>query len=136
MLNGGRVMAGSRNLSSGATSFPVDQFFLRWATHICPVAFVSLAGVSMFLSIRRRTDRGETASSLDWFLVSRGLFIVMIDFVWLNASHLWSSFDLDVLTAIGLGVASMALLRRLPSAVLFIVALVLILTPELGGLDV
>lgn len=136
MLNHGRVVPGSRNLSGGATSFPVDQFFLRWATHICPVAFVSLAGVSMFLSIRRRSERGESASSIDRFLVSRGLFIVLIDFVWLNAWNGWKSFGLDVLTAIGAGIASMALLRRLPRIVLVIVALGLILTPELGGLEV
>ncbi|HXC53584.1 MAG TPA: heparan-alpha-glucosaminide N-acetyltransferase domain-containing protein [Candidatus Limnocylindrales bacterium] len=136
MLNHGRVVPGSRNLNGGATSFPVDQFFLRWSTHICPVAFVSLAGVSMFLSIRRKTERGESAAAIDRFLVSRGLFIVLIDFVWLNASDLWKSFGLDVLTAIGAGIASMALLRRLPRAVLAIVGLGLVLTPELGGLDV
>src|SRR5512132_33119 len=79
ILNHGRVVPGSRNLSGGATSFPVDQFFLRWATHICPVIFVSLAGASIVLAVRRRREKGESAASIDRFLVSRGLFIVLLD---------------------------------------------------------
>jgi uncharacterized membrane protein len=136
ILNRGRVVPGSRNLTGGATSFPVDQFFLRWATHICPVTFVFLAGASVVLSTRRKIERGAPAGEIDRFLVTRGLFIVALDFFWMNAWHAWSRFHLDVLTAIGAGIAAMAALRRLPRAAALAVAAGLIVTPELTGLPV
>jgi uncharacterized membrane protein len=137
VLNEGRVVPGSRNLAGGMTSFPVDQFFLRWATHVCPVAFVFLAGASIAISVRRKIEKGVSPSAIDRFLVSRGVVIVLIDFVWINAWQLGKSFRLDVLTAIGAGMMAMAMARRLPRALALGLALGLILTPELGdGLGV
>lgn len=132
LLNKGRVVPGSRNLTGGVTSFPVDQFFLRWATHVCPVAFVFLAGVSIVLSVNRKRARGEAESAIDRFLVSRGLVIVALDFTWLNAYQGWKRFDVDVLTAIGAGLVAMALVRRLSRPIATALAFALLLTPELG----
>lgn len=131
-LNQGRVMPGSRNLAHGMTSFPVAQFFLRWATHFCPVAFVFLAGLSLVLATRRRTQRGEPAGAIDRFLVTRGLFILLLDVAWMNAGGPRSGLHLDVLTAIGCGIAAMAFLRHLAPAWLAALAAGLVLTPELG----
>jgi uncharacterized membrane protein len=131
ILNKGRVVPGSRNLTHGETSFPADQFFLRWATHVCPVTFVFLAGVAIVLSVRRKVDAGVSPGAIDRFLVSRGLVIVGIDFLWMNAWHAWKSFHLDVLTAIGTGIVAMAALRRLPRAVGIAIAVALLVTPEL-----
>jgi len=134
MLNAGRVLPGSRNLAPNQASFPPDQFFLRLATHICPVIFISLAGASIVLAARRRRARGESEAAIDGFLLSRGLFIALLDFFALNATSGWRSFNLDVLVAIGTGIMSMALLRRLPRGVLFFVGVALLVTPELGDI--
>ena len=134
ILNKGRVVPGSRNLVGGLTSFPVDQFFLRWSTHVGPVAFVVLAGVSIVLSVQRKRARGEAESAIDRFLVSRGVVIVLLDFIWLNAYQGWKAFHVDVLTAIGTGLVAMALLRRLSRPIAAAVAFALLLTPELGDI--
>ncbi|MBU6282304.1 DUF1624 domain-containing protein, partial [bacterium] len=131
-LNEGRVMPGSRNLAHGMTSFPVAQFFLRWVTHFCPVAFVFLAGLSLVLGTRRRTQRGESAEAIDRFLVTRGLFILLLDVAWMNAGSPRAGLHLDVLTAIGCGIAAMALLRHLAPAWLALLAAGFVLTPEMG----
>lgn len=132
-LNRGRVMPGSRNLTRGATSFPPDQFFLRWITHVCPVAFVFLAGCSISLLARQKAARGAARGEIDRFIASRGLVILLIDVVWLNLYGGYRSFRLDVLTAIGSAMMVLALLRHLRRPALGVLALVLILTPELFG---
>jgi uncharacterized membrane protein len=132
-FNRGRVVPGSRNLTGGVTSFPTDQFFLRWATHICPVTFVSLAGVAMVLATGRKEARGVPAREIDRFLVSRGVVIVLLDVLWLNLFSLYKEFHLDVLAAIGTGMVLIAALRRLPRPALALAAVALFLTPEYGS---
>lgn len=132
VFNRGRVVPGSRNLTGGATWFPPAQFALRWATHLCPVTFVSLAGVAMVLSIGRKQARGVPAAEIDRFLISRGVVIALLDVVWMNLFGLYRQIHLDVLTAIGCGMVLMAALRRLPRPALAATALALFLTPEYG----
>jgi uncharacterized membrane protein len=135
-LNRGRVVPGSRNLSGGATSFPPDQFFLRWITHICPVAFVFLAGCSISMLARQKAIKGASAGEIDRFISSRGLVILLIDIVWLNLHGGYKSFRLDVLTAIGVAMMVLGLLRHLRRPALGALALGLVLTPELFGFGV
>ncbi|MFT3927040.1 MAG: heparan-alpha-glucosaminide N-acetyltransferase domain-containing protein [Myxococcales bacterium] len=133
VLNRGRVTPGSRNLTAGATSFPPDQFFLRWITHVCPVAFVFLAGCSISMLARQKAARGATRGEIGRFITSRGLVILLIDIVWLNLLGGYENFRLDVLTAIGSAMMVLGLLRHLRRPALAVLALGLILTPELFG---
>jgi uncharacterized membrane protein len=91
-------------------------FLTRWVTHFCAPTFVFLAGTGAFLY----GSRGRTRAQLAWFLVSRGLWLMLADLTlsrlgW--AFYLWSPDD-HGLWALGGGIiwvigAAMVLLAGL-----------------------
>src|SRR6187455_3097428 len=67
----------------GLTSDPTDMgtttvplFFTRWITHYCAPIFVFLSGVSIYL----QKMYGKTNKQLSWFLVTRGLWLIVLEF--------------------------------------------------------
>ncbi len=56
------------------TTVPV--FFTRWITHFCAPIFVFLSGVSIYL----QKANGKTNRDLSWFLLTRGLWLVFLEF--------------------------------------------------------
>src|SRR5262245_22521025 len=57
-----------------ATTTPAI-FFTRWITHFCAPVFMFCAGIGAFL----RLERGGTKAGLSWFLVTRGLWLILLE---------------------------------------------------------
>ncbi|HYR28349.1 MAG TPA: heparan-alpha-glucosaminide N-acetyltransferase domain-containing protein [Thermoanaerobaculia bacterium] len=114
-----------------------DVFFTRWVTHFCAPAFVFLAGTAAFLAGRKMT-----AGALSRFLLVRGIWLVLLE---LTVIRLMWTFNVQVthllagvIWVIGWSMIVMALLVRLPLAVVAIfgvatIALHNLVTYEGGG---
>ena len=102
-------------------ALPPWEFLTRWITHICAPTFVFLAGTSLALSSERRVLRGMNAWEIDKNILIRGAIIALMDPTLISFGSGWWTFS--VLTAIGVSMMCMALLRRLPTWGLLGVAL-------------
>jgi uncharacterized membrane protein len=89
-------------------------FFTRWVTHFCAPVFVFLAGTAAFLS----ETRGKTKGELSRFLLSRGLFLVILDPTVIRHSWFWDAnwgfTFVQVIWAIGWSMVALAGLIHLP----------------------
>jgi len=94
-------------------ALPADEFFTRWMTHICAPTFVFLAGTALALSIERRVAKGMNAWEIDKNILIRGAIIALIDPTIISLGL--GRISLSVLTAIGLSMMGMTILRRLPT---------------------
>ena len=96
-------------------------FFTRWATHFCAPVFVFLAGTGAFL----RTARGKSKPELSRFLVTRGLWLILLELtviriiVWFNLDFHFA-FMLQVIWVIGVSMILLAGLIYLPLRVIAI----------------
>jgi uncharacterized membrane protein len=115
------AMDSARFPEAGNILLPAFAFFTRWIAHICAPTFVLLAGTALALSSERRAAKGFNAWAIDKGMLIRGAIIAMIDptLISLGSGH----WNIGVLTAIGLSMMSMALLRRLPTSLLLGLAL-------------
>jgi uncharacterized membrane protein len=90
-------------------------FFTRWITHFCAPVFVFLAGTGAFLSL----SRGRTKKDLSWFLLTRGLWLVVLEWtlvrfgVTFDLNYRSGSF-VQVIWALGWSMIVLAALVRLP----------------------
>ena len=110
-----------RDFFTGAKFDPTDltqtnaaYFLTRWITHFCAPVFVFLAGTSAYLS----STRGKTKSQLSVFLLTRGLWLVVLE---LTVVHFGWSFNWSlhysggaVIWALGWSMCALAGLIYLP----------------------
>jgi uncharacterized membrane protein len=101
-------------------------FLTRWITHFCAPTFFLLTGTGAFLSLRKRTKQ-----ELSRFLVTRGLWLIFLEFVVLRCFGLQFNFDyhitvLTVLWALGWSMILLSALVYLPASVVAVLGLVVI----------
>ncbi|MBN1476395.1 DUF1624 domain-containing protein [Candidatus Sumerlaeota bacterium] len=63
------------------------HFAQRWITHWTQLAtptFLSLAGMMMAVAAFRRAERGRSLTSTRWFYVRRGLWLILLDQIWMK----------------------------------------------------
>lgn len=89
-------------------------FLTRWITHFCAPVFVFLAGTGAYLSLAR----GKTKRDLSWFLVTRGLWLIILE---VTLIRLGWTFDIaysfvfvQVIWALGWSMIVLAALLHLP----------------------
>ena len=90
-------------------------FLTRWITHFCAPVFVFLAGTGAFLS----TARGKNRRELSWFLLTRGLWLVLLELTWVRCLGWMFNFDFHfamgiVIWAIGWSMVALSGLVFLP----------------------
>jgi uncharacterized membrane protein len=89
-------------------------FFTRWITHYCAPVFVLLAGVGAGIA-----GGGMSRSALRRFLVTRGLWLVLLEvtvvqFVWTFNVRYESGLVLQVIWALGASMVALAVVVGLP----------------------
>ena len=104
-------------------------FFTRWITHFCAPVFVLLAGTAIYLQLLR----GKTKGAMSRFLISRGLWLIVLEF---TVVRIAMTFNLDyrflgvaqVIWVIGVSMICMAALIHLPAkaVVMFGVAMIML----------
>lgn len=101
-------------------------FLTRWITHFCAPLFSFLAGAGVFLS----AARGKSKRELSWFLVTRGLWLILLELTFVNWA--WNfSYDVHsnwglVLWALGWSMIALAALIHLPPWSVATIAVVMI----------
>ena len=122
-----------RDYVSGFAYSPTDLahttpglFFTRWITHFCAPLFIFLAGTGSFLSL----GRGKSLHELSHFLVTRGLFLIVIEQTLMRlawnfrlGAPLWSG----ILFAIGMSMIALAGMIHLPRRVMIGISLAMVL---------
>jgi uncharacterized membrane protein len=89
-------------------------FLTRWITHLCAPAFFLLAGTGAFLALGRRT-----VPQLSWFLLTRGLWLIVLEVTVIRCLGFQFNFDyqvtmLVVIWALGWAMIALAALCWLP----------------------
>lgn len=100
-------------------------FLTRWITHYCAPIFVFLAGTSAYLY---RRNSNCSRAQLQWFLVTRGLWLVLLEitlisFFWQFGYH---GMILQTLWSLGWSMVALALLLYLPTWAMLTVAFAMI----------
>ncbi len=102
-------------------------FFTRWITHFCAPIFVFLAGTGSYL----QTMRGKSKAELSKFLLTRGLWLILLEFavirvlVWFNLDFHFALM-LQVIWVIGVSMLVLAGLIYLPFRVIAIGSIAMI----------
>ena len=101
-------------------------FFTRFITHFCAPIFVFLAGTSIYIQSLRKNKPDLIA-----FLFKRGLWLIFVELILVTLAWTFdirfSLFLLGVIWVIGVSMVMMALIIRLPYAVILVTGLMIVI---------
>jgi uncharacterized membrane protein len=104
----------------------VAIFMTRWITHFCAPVFMFCAGLGAFF----RLNRGATKSELARFLLTRGLWLIVLEFTIVRAGFFFqigvNPLILLVFWALGMSMVPLAALIYLPYRVLLALSVAMI----------
>jgi uncharacterized membrane protein len=104
----------------------VAFFLTRWVSHLCAPTFIFLAGTGAYLAAGRSKRRPQLA----WFLLTRGLWIVLLGLTLVKLCWTFRldfhDYNADVLWAIGWSMVVLAGLVWLPTWVVTLFGLAMI----------
>src|SRR5262249_35771511 len=111
-------------------------FLTRWVTHFCAPTFIFLAGVSAFLY----GERGRRIGEVSWFLLTRGLWLILIEFTLMRLCWTFSIhagvFVMQVIWVTGASMVVLAALVHLPRWAIATIGLAMIAGHNLlDGID-
>ncbi len=66
------------------------QFALRYAGYLCAPGFLMMNGAMVWWSYHRRLQKGTPDWTARWHLIQRGIFLILVQMIWVNAS--WGGF--------------------------------------------
>jgi uncharacterized membrane protein len=121
----------TRDYFSNAVVAPGDAlhswpalFATRWVTHLCAPGFILLAGASAWL----QRERGKSRSELSRFLVTRGLWLMLVELILITFGWQFSMkmLFLQVIWVLGAGMIALAGLQWLPMPVVGIFGALLV----------
>jgi|SRR5580658_7382450 uncharacterized membrane protein len=109
----------------------IPLFFTRWITHFCAPVFFLLTGTGAYLSLRKKSKR-----ELSWFLFTRGLWLIFLEFVVVRCLGWQFNFDyhlviLNVLWVLGWSMITLSILVYLPAPIVATFGIVMIATHNL-----
>jgi uncharacterized membrane protein len=116
------------NLATASTAL----FLTRWVTHLCAPTFFLLTGVGAWL----RGSRGAGSRELSWFLLTRGVWLIVLELTVVRCLGYQFNFDyhvtmLVILWALGWAMITLAALVFLPTTAVIAFGVVLIATHNL-----
>ncbi|MBK9303514.1 MAG: DUF1624 domain-containing protein [bacterium] len=92
------------------------QFALRYMGYLCAPGFLMMNGAMMYNSYWRRVAGGESPGRARWDFIQRGLFLVAVQLIWVNAS--WGGFErlrlehFGIIATIGTSMLLLAIMVR------------------------
>ncbi|MBS1773202.1 MAG: DUF1624 domain-containing protein [Bacteroidetes bacterium] len=102
------------------------MFLTRWITHFCAPVFVFFAGTSSFLSF----NRGKTKKEAAWFLLSRGIWLIILEFTIIRIGWMfnvdYTHLIVQVIWAIGWSMIVLSGLIFLPYQLILCFGLVVV----------
>jgi uncharacterized membrane protein len=66
------------------------QFGLRYMGYLCAPGFLIMNGAMVYWAFKRRLNRGDSTWHARWDFIQRGLFLILVQLVWVNSS--WGGF--------------------------------------------